>query len=158
LQEFLMLNFLTAPKVKLKTVHYLLSALTLDGVAQRDLPVHVINEYCRTDQSFDPLPKFEFKEDTLPRETKYSDYTTHETVALFPLLVSDFSGLGVDFALVRGARVSWLGACVERGIGYVRRIDLAAVSRLDVVRTNELKLSREFLAKPAEPEHGLGPR
>jgi hypothetical protein len=36
------------------------------GGLQKRLPLHVINEYCRTDRSFDPTPTFEEKE--LPRE------------------------------------------------------------------------------------------
>ncbi|OYV54396.1 MAG: hypothetical protein B7X00_01380, partial [Legionella sp. 21-45-4] len=72
------------------------------GLAQRDLPVHVVNEYCRPDRSFDPLPAF--NEDKLPRVLTYYHFKSGLDVPLFPLVVSDSSGLGVDFALIRTPR------------------------------------------------------
>ena len=126
------------------------AAWMLVGLAQRDLPVHVINEYCRPDRSFGPLPAF--NEDKLPRILTYYNYHTRSDVPLFPLVVSGSSGLGVDFALVQG----WDGV----GVGWARRArmfddaaaaDLAAVSRLDEVRTADLKLSRTNLGL-IEPE------
>ena len=41
---------------------------TVVGGAQRVLPAHVIQEYCREDCSFDPTPTF--TEETLPRDAK----------------------------------------------------------------------------------------
>ena len=122
------------------------------GLAQRDVPVHVINEYCRPDRSFDPTPEFE--ESTLPRELTYYEYRALENRAVFPLVVSDSSGLGVDFALIRQGEDS-----ATRREGYARRMsalaDLAAVSRLDEVRTADLTLSREIL-RSAKPEQSFG--
>ena len=121
------------------------------GMAQRDVPVHVINEYCHPERSFAPCP--EFNERTLPRAATYYSFITDRDEQLFPLVVSDSEGLGVDFSLFRGA-----GA---RGLGPLRRVwrgdaasDLAAISRLDEVRTAELKQSRDFL-EPRSPSHGL---
>ena len=74
------------------------------GLALRDVPVHVINEYCRPDRSFDP--RLEFAEPTLPRVLIYFDYRVGEYKSVFPLVFSDSSGLGVDFALIRGGGVS----------------------------------------------------
>ena len=71
------------------------------GLAQRDVPVHVINEYCRSDRSFDPRP--EFDEPTLPRVLSYYDYRTGKYDSVFPLVISSSSELGVDFALIRQA-------------------------------------------------------
>ena len=68
------------------------------GLAQRDLPVHVVNEYCRPDRSFRPLPAF--NEDKLPRVLTYYNFNSALDVPLFPLVVSGCSGLGVDFALI----------------------------------------------------------
>ena len=74
---------------------------------------------------------------------------------MFPLVVSGSSGLGLDWALARAA-----GRCV-RGTGAwlwvpaAAGLDLAAVSRLDEVRTVDLTRSRENLLH-VEPEHGLG--
>ena len=134
------------------------------GLAQRDLPVHVVNEYCRPDRSFAPLPAF--NEDKLPRVLTYYSQNSGSEVPLFPLVVSGSSGLGVDFALisagspggrcgavggipasVRLARLRWLPCCL---------VDLAAISRLDVVRTDDLKQSLEILGKPEDLEHAPG--
>ena len=124
------------------------------GLAQRDLPVHVVNEYCRPDRSFRPLPAF--NEDKLPRVLTYYNFNSALDVPLFPLVVSGRSGLGVDFALVR-----W-PACGRAllGIGFPGRgyadVDLAAISRLDVVRTDDLKQSLEILGKQEDLEHARG--
>jgi len=131
------------------------------GLAQRDLPVHVINEYCRPDRPFNPLP--EFNEDRLPRGTEYFDYSTHTNLNFFSFVLSDSSGLGINWALIRNERrSSAYGPCFVEGFGprplprlmssaQDAEADLAAVSHLDVVRTNDLKLSLENLAEPNEP-------
>ena len=72
------------------------------GILQRDLPVHVVNEYCRPDRSFFPRP--EFNEEALPRSLIFYNYNTNSEQALFPLVVSDTAGLGIDFALIRVGR------------------------------------------------------
>lgn len=127
------------------------AAWMLVGLAQRDVPVHVINEYCRPDRSFDPTPQF--NEEKLPRVATFYNYNTNMDEALFPLVLTDSSGLGVDFALTRAGRV----ALASRGGGRfaLARLDLAAVSRLDEVRTADLTQSRENL-KSVEPRLGHG--
>lgn len=127
------------------------------GLAQRDLPVHVINEYCRPDRSFDPTPLFD--ELTLPRVVTYYHYRTGEYKDVFPLVVSDSSGLGVEFALIRvWSTMEPSDCCVAAGFVYDAQLcslDLAAVSRLDELRTADLTLSREIL-RSAEPEQSRG--
>ena len=127
------------------------AAWMLVGLAQRDLPVHVINEYCHPDRSFHPLPAF--NENKLPRILTYYNFNTALDVPLLPLGISGSSGLGVDFAVFRGPwpprRVPW---CMVPG---AVALDLEAVSRLDEVRTVDLTQSRENL-KPIELGHGLG--
>jgi hypothetical protein len=124
------------------------------GIAQCDVPVHVANEYCRKDRSFDPGP--EFNKDKLPRVLKFYNFRTDKDELWFPLVISGSSGLGVDFGLVRGRRAGgaasvsggwaagggerlrdWLASCVLA--------DLAAVGHLDEVRTDDLTLSRKNL-------------
>ena len=127
------------------------AAWMLVGLAQRDLPVHVINEYCRPDRSFDPLPAF--NEDKLPRVLTYYNFNSSSDVPLFPLVVSGGAGLGVDFALIRrGSR----GALMAYEPASRAWLDLAAISRLDVVRTDDLKQSLEILGKPEDLEHAPG--
>ena len=118
------------------------AAWMLVGKAQRDLPVHVINEYCRPDRSFDPLSESTFNEDNLPRILTYYNFNTGSTVPLFPLVVSGSSGLGVDFALLWGART--FAGCGARGATGAG-LTLAAARRLDEVRTADLTLSRTNL-------------
>ena len=121
------------------------------GLAQRDVPVHVINEYCRKDRSFEPCP--EFKEDKLPREIMFYNWNSDKDEPLFPLVISASSGLGINFSLLRRwhwrAGVSDRAACLDS--------DLAAVNRLDEVRTTDLTRSREILGL-IEPEHVHGSR
>ena len=125
------------------------------GVAQCDVPVHVINEYCRRDRRFHPRPSFEVTGDTLPRDVTYFDYRSSRDMAIFPLVVSDSSGLGVDFALFRIGAPS--GRVVAQGCSSTAvAVDLAAVSRLNEVRTADVKQSLEILGKLNEPEHGIG--
>lgn len=108
------------------------------GLAQRDVVVHIANEYCRLDRSFDPTPPF--NESTLPRILTFRNWTTGRDESWFTLTASH-SGLGFDFGLVRRA------AGCGRGVGSARTasMDLAAVTRLDEVRTAELTQSRENL-------------
>ena len=75
---------------------------------------------------------------------------------MFPLVVSGSSGLGVDVALLRGAcaRCRGAGGAAAR---WPRARDLAAVSRLDEVRTADLTQSRTNLGL-IEPEHDHGAR
>lgn len=124
------------------------------GKAQRDLPVHVANEYCRKDRSFDPLPAF--NEASLPEELTFYNFETDRDELWFPLSDSPSSGLGVDCAVGRGrgdARGRGRGLAAGTWV-FVAVVDLAAVSRLDEVRTDDLTQSRENL-KPMAQESGL---
>jgi hypothetical protein len=109
------------------------------GVAQRDLPVHVINEYCRPDRTFHPLPAF--NEDKLPRVVTYYDYNIKREVSLYPLVISSSSGLGVDFALIRGRFRPAAVRARRCGSALRAACELAAISHLDEVRTIDLKQS-----------------
>ncbi|BCA96216.1 hypothetical protein TUM19329_25770 [Legionella antarctica] len=117
------------------------------GKEQRDVPVHVANEYCRKDRSFDPTPQF--NEDKFPRGLAFDNHHTNKGESWIPLVISDSSGLGVDLALVRLTA----GAVGGGGLGVSRAwlvCDLAAISRLDEVRTLDLTQSRKNL-EPTEP-------
>ncbi|CAM3079848.1 SidC homolog [Legionella steigerwaltii] len=124
---------------------------TIIGKEQRDLPAHVVNEYCRNDRSFDPTPTFE--EDTLPRELTYEIvFHPKREEPWFPLAISDSKGLGVDFAIYKTnnkkAQIMYKN---ESGAGrYDIKLDLLAIDHLDKVRTDELKQSLENL-KSVEP-------
>ena len=129
------------------------------GLAQCDLPVHVVNEYCRPDRSFDPTP--EFSEASLPRISTYYRMIRRVEAPLFPLVVSATTGLGVDFALRRTRWATALGVAAEGAANSQTLrdlvVDAAAVRHLDEVRTNDLKLSRQNLL-PIEPAPGRGLR
>ena len=116
------------------------------GQAQREVPVHIANEYCRPGRSFAPCP--EFNETRLPRARSFYNYITGSSDLWFPL-TSSSSGLGFDFGLVRGVNVVCWGDGLTLGAS-----DLPAVCRLDEVRTADLTLSREIL-NVEEPNHGL---
>ena len=128
------------------------------GLAQRDVPVHVMNEYCRPDRSFVPVPpalKLEFDEASLPRVLTFYNYATgSNSTPVFPLDVSGIAGIGFEFSLFRGAGI-FAARWLESSQVWV---DLVAVSRLDEVRTADLTQSRENLGLIAqEPDHGLRP-
>lgn len=116
------------------------------GKAQRDLPVHYVNEYFRLDRSFHPTPTF--NEEELPRILTLKNWRTNEVKPLFPLRLTESSGLGVDFAFTGrwGVPAGWGGTASAL-------IDLAAVTRLDEVRTNDLIQSRKNL-EPSAPSPG----
>jgi hypothetical protein len=127
------------------------------GKAQREVPVHIANEYCRDDRSFNPCP--EFNEGALRRTLMFNNFATNFT-SWFPLASSP-SGLGFDFGLAkvaRGGRTCYLLApsYPNRPCRYVVAQDhLVAVRRLDEVRTADLTQSREIL-NVEEPNHGFG--
>lgn len=117
------------------------------GKAQRDVPAHYAHEYCRPDRSFDPLP--EFNEETLPRSLTFNNYVT-ATSSWFPL-ASSSAGLGFDFAVIRAGDDAALatGSLRARGTRRWAAGDLAAITRLDEVRTVDLTLSLEHLSPSA---------
>ncbi|MFY7698075.1 MAG: hypothetical protein ACOVQX_04585 [Legionella sp.] len=120
------------------------------GKAQRNVPAHVAQEYCRPDRSFDPRP--EFNEATLPRMLTFYNLTTHRDDSWFPLAASN-SGLGFDFALIRlHSPMVFLVLDPLIRIGRTQPFDLAAITRLDEVRTDDLTLSREHLNPPPMSE------
>ena len=123
------------------------------GREQSGLPAHALNEYFRLDRSFFPMPAFDEK--ALPRTLMFYNYNTIANEALFSPGGRD--GLGVDFALMRGGLRGGRGDEGGRyGVASLDvRIDLAAVSRLDEVRTADLTQSRENLGL-IEPEHAHG--
>ncbi|MFI4963465.1 MAG: hypothetical protein ACHP6H_06380, partial [Legionellales bacterium] len=122
------------------------------GLAQRDLPAHVIDEYCRLDRPFEPTPYF--NESRLPRHTPFYNYMFDRKEFWFPLRVSESEGEEVNVAIYRiGGRGrgmdKWMAQGGKEGDVVAAHIDLAAVRRLDEVRTNDLKKSLETL-KPSE--------
>jgi hypothetical protein len=129
------------------------------GIVQRDVPAHVAQEYCRPARSFDRCPSFD--EPTLLRSLAFYNFITSRDESWFPLGASD-SGLGFNFALVRTNRgafgSAWAAAkyhiAVYEEEGTAER-DLAAITRLDEVRTSDLKISREHLCPPELSQNQL---
>ena len=119
------------------------------GQEQRELPAHALNEYLRPDRSFFPTPVFDEK--TLPRTLRFYNYSTAGYCTLFS--PGSLGCLGVDCTL--GRRWVDAGGGAAPGSQDGASIDLAAVSRLDEVRTADLTQSRENLGL-IEPEHDHG--
>ncbi|MCW8409637.1 hypothetical protein OQJ13_11710 [Legionella sp. PATHC035] len=124
----------------------MLAADLLIVQAQRDVPVHVANEYCRKDRSFYPTPTF--KEDTLPRKLKIY-HTGSESNG------SWFSNFNNTF-LIRNSNTiclspNWFDLELAERID----IDLAALEQLDKVRTEELAELQEKLrwVEPTRPKN-----
>ena len=116
------------------------AAWLLVGKAQRDLPAHVVQEYCRTGRSFSPTPSF--KEETLARTFVYFNDLTHLSDLVFPVQASN-AGLGFDFGLLRSSGSNARGRMVMGSMGPA--CDLRAIIRLDQVRTEDLSISRDRL-------------
>ena len=126
------------------------------GKAQRDLPSHILNEYCRKDRSFTPTPQF--NEGALPRVLTFHNFNPGANRDCFPLRSSN-SGLGFDLTLV-GFEHGGAAARAERILltpktRCIASVDLAAITRLDEVRTSDLTLSREHLSPPASTPPGM---
>jgi len=119
------------------------------GKAQRRFPAHVAQEYCRPDRSFDPRP--EFNEATLPRVLTFYDRITRRDDSWFPLAASNSGRSFLAFALIRGgaADVARVAALRADDSLLATELDLAAITRLDEVRTVDLTQSREHLNPPA---------
>lgn len=115
------------------------------GKAQRDVPAHVAQEYCRPDRLFYPCPPF--NEPTLPRVLTFYNCTTFSDDSWFPLSSSN-SGLGFNFGLIRAANRGAAGAAICGGESWIA-YDLAAITRLDEVRAADLTQTREHLNPPA---------
>jgi len=125
------------------------------GKEQRTVPAHVAQEYCRPDRSFNPRP--EFNEATLPRVLTFYNCTTGLDDSWFPLAATN-SGIGFDLVVTRRttrAAVGWPAPTWPLWPVHAYRwragveADLAAVTRLDEVRTVDLTQSREHLNPPA---------
>jgi hypothetical protein len=115
------------------------------GGAQRMVPVHVVNEYCHPDRSFDPVPLF--NEDVLPRNMSFYDYINQAHFCWFPLLSS--TGVGKSCAVLRADHCN-AGAsefCGQRWNGGAA--DLAAISALCQVRTAEFVDLKQLLLLPS---------
>lgn len=101
------------------------------GQAQRFVPVHVANQYCRPDRSFNPLP--DFKNDTsLPRQLQIGPYSHW-----YPL---GRGLLGKYYAVYRANRPGGADTnlpYLDRA--YYCRMDLAALEALRDARVSQFK-------------------
>ena len=77
------------------------------GVAQRDVPAHVADEYCRNDRSFDPAP--DFNEVNLPRHSPYYNWGTKERSFGSPYNFLNLKALGLVLLYIGGWARGWRG-------------------------------------------------
>ena len=125
------------------------------GGAQRQVPVHVANEYCRQDRAFHPAPSF--TEETLPRELRF----WIDRMKYFPLMVIDGDELGRNFGVLRGAgegpardsRSARVVRCLER---QAASDDCEAIKGLREIRSAQLQALDQELR--AAPRAGFGKR
>ena len=122
------------------------------GMAQRDLPAHIAQEFCRRDHSSSEKPQVTDTE--CPKSLRFINWTSNNNEAsLFPL-ESSHSGLGFDFALVRGDTVPRAPSFKSNGEpgGGTRFLhkdaiaDLKEVARLEHLRSSELPLLKDALS------------
>ena len=112
------------------------------GLAQCDMVIHVANEYLYPHRSFFYRPTF--NEETLPRSLIFYTFAKKPyPYTLFPLIISDLEGLGVDIALIgnQARGCDWMGEVSDREVFN----DLMAIVHLEKVRTADLTESRKNL-------------
>lgn len=117
------------------------------GQAQRDLPAHVVLEYCRLNGRFDPTPNF--NETDFPRNRTFEQENTKKEERWFPLSTSQTEGLGISFSIYKGTRYGLPMSCSKGGQISCSAIksDHAAIQKLDKVRTTDRQQSLENLSK-----------
>ena len=134
------------------------------GGAQKMVPAHVANEYCRPDRPFDPCPK-EW-ESKLPRTLEVPDIWDGSKYIKGSWFVapSSKSSLGFSFAFYRRGG-AWPGARVRsRGLvstGWCRGgwcADLQSLQSLWKARTEQLKLLSTELTAGSTQSVSLGLR
>jgi len=125
------------------------------GKAQLNVPAHVAQEYCYPDRAFHPCPQF--NEVSLPRVLTIFDSKQGCFGSWFSLNASN-SGPGSKRAFQCGeSRMTILKkADPSDYLEWPRfREDLAAITRLDEVRTADLRRSRENLTQAVSPSIGV---
>ncbi len=117
------------------------------GEAQKALPAHVVNEYCRSDRSFHPCPQEWESKLSRTREMDVWDSTQSNYVkGSWFVAPSSKDGLGLNFAFYRG------GVCRAGGTGLLHggacglaHADLKALQSLWKTRTQQLELLKSDL-------------
>ena len=119
------------------------------GKAQRDVPAHVAQEFCRKDRPFYPIPSF--REPYFPRSLMHIlKEGVKPNKCWFPLTNSD---LGYSFTMFRGMADYCLGNITYSGPGV--KYDFQAFRKLDEIRTAELSTCFENLS-PNAKRLGMG--
>ncbi len=115
------------------------------GIAQRDLPAHVANEYCREM----PLCDSSFNGEQLPANCIFA-VSGNVTETWFPLEVSPSSRLGVNYAFLRGDSANAVAVECPQGTTMYGScvIDFNSVLSLQKARNNQLKNWRTTFFPP----------
>jgi hypothetical protein len=128
------------------------------GGAQKQLPAHVVNEYCRSDRPFNPCPQ-EW-ESKLPRTRKtygYSSSPPGSKKGTWFIPSSSEDGLGLNFAFYRSASeyARAEGDVVSMDSGWAQAHDIKALQSLWKTRTKQLELLRSQLSSTTNQYQGL---
>lgn len=114
------------------------------GRAQRDVPAHVAQEYCRKDRNF-VINDQSFKEESFPRTLVISGSTN----SWFPLSNDPNTGLGIDYSFCREAQPECLALnCNNSSWSKPIEKEIQALQLLDHVRTQGLEHLQERLHTP----------
>ncbi|KGP62135.1 hypothetical protein EP47_01355, partial [Legionella norrlandica] len=116
------------------------------GGAQKQLPMHVVNEYC-SNEPFYPVPKFTSQ----PKSSKqFYNWTTEKNENWF----SGDSKLSVDFAIYKGALWRCRSGVREAGLRVSAVcVDLDAMTALCKVRTNDFIDLKSQLENQMTPDN-----
>jgi hypothetical protein len=111
------------------------------GKAQRDVPVHVAQEYCRRDRLFNTHQTF--NEPIFQRELNFFDWHLNRVSSWFPLTYGE-RGLGFDFGIVRWNTNKFglnFALSSTSPHGEIVQQNFAAITHLSKVRITELEVS-----------------
>jgi hypothetical protein len=110
------------------------------GKAQRDIVAHVAQEYCTSDHCS------RFNEKSFRRKLTFYNWVSEKEESWFTFGGDNNSGFGVDFAVVRVDRDNrWYTASARAGLMPAAAFNLAAITRLDEMRNDDLTQLRQEL-------------
>ncbi len=127
------------------------------GMAQLDVPAHIAQEYCHPTRSFVPLPSFNVDREDISKETLPRVLVTEHRLlsrdSLWFQLGQDESGFDFGFAFMRSKYSKPMR--VQGALDAGEENDLAAIIRLDKVRSADLELSRTHLLPSDSPSMSM---
>lgn len=129
------------------------------GLPQREVPVHIVQEYCHPKRSFSDVSKNTALLDAsnpanLERSLKFYNHVTDSNESWFTRdSYRADSGLGFSFAILRGGGADAVPLVCRAWVRVL--VDLSAIEAIDRVRTEDLKQSLANLGAASNSQANL---